>query len=345
MKHINIALFVPHLGCPHQCIFCNQKSISGCVKQITPDDVAEAVDTALKYSDCTGGEIAFFGGSFTAIDRELMVSLLKKANEHIKAGRVGGIRISTRPDCIDDEILDILALYGVTAIELGCQSMDDDVLKLNERGHGAEAVEKASVLIKKRNFELGHQMMTGLYGSTPEKDIETAKKLIALKPDTVRIYPTVVLENTALCEKYRRGEYLPQSLDDAVELCAKLLSLFNDADIPVIRLGLHSGGNVEDGFVAGVYHPAFRELCESKIYFEKIVEKLKDIPKGENIELAVGAKFISQALGQKKSNLEKLKCLGYNCRIVQDPTMKKYGVKVIPKGNIYDSKSIGNAGL
>lgn len=333
MKHINIALFVPHLGCPHQCSFCNQKSISGCVKQITPDDVTEAVETALKHSDCTGGEIAFFGGSFTAIDRELMVSLLEKASEYVKERKVGGIRISTRPDCIDGEILDILSLYGVTAIELGCQSMDDEVLKLNERGHSAEAVEKASKLIRERKFELGHQMMTGLYASTPEKDIETAKKLIKLKPDTVRIYPTVVLENTALCEMYRRGEYKPQGLDEAVELCAKLLSLFNEANIPVIRLGLHSGGNVEDGFVAGVYHPAFRELCESRIYLEKILEKLKDTPKGESIEIAVGAKYISQALGQRKSNLEKLTQLGYSCRITQDPTMKKYDVKVVPKGN------------
>lgn len=331
-KHINIALFVPHLGCPHQCSFCNQKSISGCVKQTTEDDIRYAADTALRSADCSQGEIAFFGGSFTAIDRDYMISLLKTANEYIKNGRVGGIRISTRPDCIDEEVLTVLKKYGVTAIELGCQSMDDEVLALNKRGHDSRAVEEASRLIKEFGFELGHQMMTGLYGSTPEKDIETAKKLISLKPDTVRIYPTVVLENTELCEKYRNGEYAPQSLDEAVELCSELLKMFSKADIPVIRLGLHSGGNVEEGFVAGVYHPAFRELCESKIYFDKAAALLEGVPKG-NIDMTVSAKFVSQALGQKRGNIEKLADLGYKCRIIQDPTMKKYDVKIVPKGN------------
>ncbi len=331
-KHINIALFVPHLGCPHQCSFCNQKSISGCVKQITPDDVRYAAETALRSRDCSKGEIAFFGGSFTAIDRDLMVKLLESASEYIKSGRIGGIRISTRPDCIDVEVLDILRYYGVTAIELGCQSMDNDVLCLNNRGHDSNSVVKASALIKTYGFELGHQMMTGLYGSTPEKDIETAKKLIDLKPDTVRIYPTVVLENTELCEKYRQGEYRPQDLDEAVELCSELLKMFNEADIPVIRLGLHSGGNVEEGFVAGVYHPAFRELCESRIYLNNEIALLEGVPKG-NIDLTVSSKFVSQALGQKRSNIEKLNRLGYSCRIIQDPTMKKYDIKIVPKGN------------
>lgn len=326
-KHINIALFVPHLGCPHQCSFCNQKSISGCVKQITPDDVVYAVEIALKKSDCSKGEIAFFGGSFTAIDRELMVGLLEKASEYVKSGKVGGIRISTRPDCIDTEVLEILKLYGVTAIELGCQSMDDDVLRLNNRGHDSKAVVKASALIKKYGFELGHQMMTGLFSSTPEKDIETAKRLIELKPDTVRIYPTVVLENTELCEKYKKNEYKPQELDEAVELCSKLLHMFNEANIPVIRLGLHSGGNVEEGFVAGVYHPAFRELCESRIYLNNMLALLEGVPKGD-IEITVSSRFISQALGQKRCNTDKLNELGYRCRMIQDPTMKKYDVSI-----------------
>lgn len=331
-KHINIALFVPHLGCPHMCSFCNQRSISGCVKQITPDDIKYAADTALRSRDCSQGEIAFFGGSFTAIDRDYMISLLEGASEYIKSGKVGGIRISTRPDCIDEEVLAVLKKYGVTAIELGCQSMDDGVLRLNNRGHDSAAVEKASKLIKSFGFELGHQMMTGLYGSTPEKDKETAERLISLKPDTVRIYPTVVLENTELCDKYRKGEYAPQSLEEAVGLCSELLKMFFKADIPVIRLGLHSGGNVEEGFVAGVYHPAFRELCENRIYFDKAAALLEGVPKGD-IEMTVSAKFVSQALGQKRENMKKLAALGYKCRIIQDPTMKKYDVKIVPKGN------------
>ncbi len=326
-KHINVALFVPHLGCPHQCSFCNQKSISGFAKQIDSGDVEKAVDTALESSDCKKAEIAFFGGSFTAIDREYMVSLLEAAQKYIKNGSLYGIRISTRPDCISREILDILKKYAVTSIELGCQSMDDEVLRLNNRGHTAMDVVKASALIREYGFELGHQMMTGLYGSNPEKDIMTARKLIALRPDTVRIYPTVVLENTELCEKYKNGAYAPQSLDDAVTLCSRLLMMFGEAGIPVIRLGLHSGGNVEEGFVAGVYHPAFRELCESRIYLDRIKAALVDCPKGE-AEITVSSRYISQALGQKKGNLKELEKLGYKCRFIQNEKYTKYEITV-----------------
>lgn len=331
MKHINIALFVPHMGCPNQCSFCNQKSISGQAKQITGDDVRQAVTTAFEGRDCTEGEIAFFGGSFTAIDRDYMVSLLESAYEFIKDGRVKGIRISTRPDCIDEEVLTVLKKYGVTSIELGCQSMNEEVLKANLRGHTAQDVVNACTLIRKFGFELGLQMMTGLYKSDKKTDKETARTLISLHPDCVRIYPTVVLENTLLCEKYRQGEYEVQSLEEAVDLCSELLLMFHNADIPVIRLGLHSGGGVEEGFVAGVYHPAFRELCESRIYLNKVKEKLRDIPCGE-IEIIVGAKFVSQLLGQKKINLKNLEEMGYKVKVTQSPGYEKYEFKIIPKG-------------
>ena len=331
MKHKNIALFVPHLGCPHQCSFCNQKSISGETKQISGEDVKQACEIALKSGDCKHAEIAFFGGSFTAIDREYMVSLLRAAYEYVKSGKFGGIRISTRPDCINDEILNILKDYGVTAIELGCQSMDDEVLRLNKRGHSAKDIEKASALIRKFGFELGHQMMTGLYGSNAEKDILTAEKLIRLKPDTVRIYPTVVLENTELSEKYKNKEYEPQKTEDAVKLCAKLLLMFESSGIPVIRLGLHSGGNVEDGYVAGAFHPAFREKCESEIYYEKFTGALEDVPPGE-IEITVSAKFVSQAIGQGKENIKKLSSLGYEAKIMQKNEFAKYEFEITPKG-------------
>lgn len=319
------------MGCPNQCSFCNQKSISGQAKQINADDVKSAVNTALEGRDCAQAEIAFFGGSFTAIDRDYMISLLEAASEFIRVGQVKGIRVSTRPDCIDEEVLSILKSYGVTAIELGCQSMDDGVLRANLRGHDAEAVVRASGLIKSKGFELGLQMMTGLYMSDSTKDIETAEKIIALSPDTVRIYPTVVLEGTMLCDKYTAGEYRVQTLEEGVELCSKLLLMFHNADIPVIRLGLHSGGNVEEGFVAGVYHPAFRELCESRIYLDAVKEKLRDVPLGE-IEITVGTKFISQLTGQKKTNLKHLEEMGYRCSVVQNSAFKKYELTIIPKG-------------
>ena len=331
MKHKNIALFVPHLGCPHQCSFCNQKSISGETKQIIGDDVKAACETALKSGNCEQAEIAFFGGSFTAVDRDYMVSLLTAAYEYVKIGKFKGIRISTRPDCINEEILNILKSYGVTAIELGCQSMDDEVLRLNKRGHSAKDIETASTLIKNFGFELGHQMMTGLYGSNDEKDILTAEKLIKLKPDTVRIYPTVVLENTELSEKFKNKEYIPQETEDAVRLCANLLLMFESAGIPVIRLGLHSGGNVEEGYVAGAFHPAFREKCESEIYYEKFVKVLETVPVGE-IEITVSSRYISQAIGQGKENIKKLSSLGYETKIMQNPDFAKYEFKILPKG-------------
>lgn len=329
MKHINVALFVPDEGCRHRCSFCNQKTISGKSKKLEVDEIDSAVKTALSTSECNEGEIAFFGGSFTAIEREYMTELLSCAKSYIDKGLFKGIRISTRPDCIDEEILDTLAFYGVTSIELGCQSMSDRVLGMNTRGHSSEDVVRSAKLIKERGFELGVQMMTGLYGDSDEECINTAKKLIALSPDTARIYPTVVLENTELCSLFRKGEYKPQSLESAVSLCSKLLLMFHEADIKVIRLGLHSGGNVDEGFVAGAYHPAFRELCEGEIYLSKILEELrrKEIVGGE-IEVTVGEKYISMAVGQKKCNIDKLCALGYKVKFIQIKDYSKYEVNV-----------------
>ena len=329
MKHINVALFVPDEGCPHRCSFCNQKTISGKTKRLTAEDVDSAVETALSSADCNKGEIAFFGGSFTAIDKEYMITLLERAKKYIDKGLFAGIRISTRPDCINEEILDILKLYGVTSIELGCQSMSDEVLRLNNRGHSSEDVVKSARLIKKYGFEFGVQMMTGLYGDSRETTIETAEKLIALSPDTARIYPTVVLENTELERLYKMGQYKPQTVEEAVDICSELLVMFHQADINVIRVGLHSGGNVEEGFVAGAYHPAFRELCESRIYFRKVLDELErlSVPKGEII-VTVGKSFVSMMSGQKKSNSEKLREMGYILKIKQNDKLKKYEIEV-----------------
>ena len=285
--------------------------------------------TALESADCNKGEIAFFGGSFTAIDKDYMISLLERAKMYIDKGLFAGIRVSTRPDCINEEILDILKYYGVTSIELGCQSMDDEVLHLNNRGHSAENVVKSAKLIKYYGFEFGVQMMTGLYGDNDETAIETARKLIALAPDTARIYPTVVLENTDLERLYKMGEYKPQTVDEAADLCSELLLMFHEANIRVIRVGLHSGGNVEDGFVAGAYHPAFREICESRIYLIKVLSEIErqGTEKGD-VSVTVGSSFVSMMAGQKKANSEKLRELGYNLKIKQDKNMKKYEIEV-----------------
>ncbi len=323
MKHTNIAVFVPHNGCPQQCSFCNQRTISGKAFQPKAADIASACETAMA-GGCEGSftQLAFFGGSFTAIDREYMLTLLQAAQAYIENGFLnGGIRISTRPDFIDDEALTILRSYGVSAIELGAQSMDDDVLRLNKRGHTAFDVEKASKLIKSYGIELGLQMMTGLYGSTPQKDIETAKRIIALKPDTVRIYPTVVLRGTLLGELFESGEYVPQSFDETVELCAQLLEMFEEKNINVIRLGLHAEKGVEESYLAGAYHPALRELCQGEIYYKKMLKLLSANPKG-SYEISVPVRDISKATGQKKKNLSRLAECGYNCRIIGCETEK-----------------------
>jgi len=329
LKHFNVALFVPDEGCPHRCSFCNQKTISGKVTPLKVEEIDKAVEIALGNIGCNEGEIAFFGGSFTAIDRAYMTALLERAYKYVTKGLFKGIRISTRPDCISREILDILRSYGVTAVELGCQSMDDRVLALNTRGHTQKDVCASAALIKEYGFELGVQMMTGLYGDSDEGALETAERLIALSPDTVRIYPTIVLEGTRLCELYRKGEYTPQSVESAAELCKKLIVMFEEKNIRVIRTGLHSGGNVEDGFVAGPYHPAFREICESMIYFDRVLAELeKNKIKQGRIEITVGTPFVSMLTGQKKSNILKLNEMGFEVKIVQNKEYEKYMVSV-----------------
>lgn len=323
MKKGNISLFIPHLGCPHKCSFCNQNTITGKQTQPGADDVRAAVETALKKKNYDY-EIAFFGGSFTAIDREYMLSLLKAAYDYVKDGRVNGIRISTRPDCIDEEVLDILKKYGVTSIELGAQSMDDEVLRANFRGHTAEDVENASRLIKSYGFELGLQMMTGLYLDTDEKAVQTAQKIIDLAPDTVRIYPTVVLKNTYLAKLYEDELYKPQTVDDAANLCTKIVPMFEKAGIRVIRLGLHSSPELKKNMIAGAFHDSFGEIVKSRYMLNKI---LKYPP--ADYEIMVNSKSVSQLKGQQKRNIYFLMEEGYNIKVTVNDKVAAGDIKII----------------
>ncbi len=312
MKKGNISIFVPHQGCPCACSFCNQKTITG--KTFLPD--AEYVDKTVKTALSKKGydyEIAFFGGSFTAIDRDYMLELLSAAYPYVKSGEVSGIRISTRPDCITEEILDLLKQYGVTSIELGAQSMDDEVLEANRRGHTAQDVLNASEMIKNAGFELGLQMMTGLYKDTAEKSLETAKKIIEIKPQTVRIYPTVVLKNTYLAELYLSDEYKPLNVDDSVELCAVLVPMFEKAGIRVIRLGLHSGSDIKENMLAGGFHDSFGELVKSRMMVNKILE----LPPAD-YQVFVNPRSISKLKGNGKRNIYLLMERGYNIKIITD---------------------------
>ena len=331
MKHGNISVFVPFNGCPHQCSFCNQRSITGVKYQPTVQDVDKAVEAALLSKISYDYEIAFFGGSFTAINREYMVSLLEAAYKYVKDGTVSGIRLSTRPDAVDMEIMEILCKYGVTAVELGAQSMCDDVLQKNMRGHTADDVRSAAKLIKEYGVSLGLQMMTGLYASNRDKDIYTAKEIIKLKPDTVRIYPTITIKNTVLGDLYENGEYVPDTLEKSVELCAFLLKMFMQNNIEVIRLGLHYSDELERDMLSRNYHPAFKELCENKLMKDKFMEMTQALSiTGGNVMVKVSPSSVSKFVGQKKSNLISLEKIGFNIKIVQDKALAAYEIKVIP---------------
>ena len=310
--HSNISIFVPHIGCPNKCSFCNQRHITGVCKAPHPEDVLKAVKEAKKSPkyDPSTTQIAFFGGSFTAINRNYMNSLLEVASECVENGDACGIRISTRPDAIDSEILTLLKEKNVTSIELGAQSLNDRVLKMNNRGHSCKDVFEASALIKEFGFELGLQIMTGLFSDTYEKAINTAKKVIEIHPDTVRIYPTIVLKDTHLAALYLDGIYSPQNLNDAVDLAAKLYLMFTEAGIKVIRLGLHS---IEDeAYLAGPWHPAFSELCLSSIMLKKALNLLRET--GDYV-IYVGKSDVSKMIGQKKSNIIYLNSKGFKCRV------------------------------
>lgn len=328
-NHSNISVFIPHLGCPHRCSFCDQNSISGTVRAPSPEEIEKFLKDAvskLKMPERT--EIAFFGGSFTAVSLDYQSQLLKIAAHYVRDCGLSGIRISTRPDAIDIRILKHLKQYPVHVIELGAQSMDDRVLALNKRGHTSDDVRNACTLIKRYGFQLGLQMMTGLYESNFESDFKTAEELISLEADMVRIYPTLVLKGTYLERLYRSGCYFPPDLETAVSECAKIYSLFISAEIPVIRLGLHASTELESRLVAGPYHPAFKELCEGSLMLENVKRLLNGKPKGK-VFVAVAEKSRSKMVGHHHRNLRKLKEDGYEVNLVSDPCLEKYQVKLL----------------
>ena len=336
-----IPIFVPHLGCPNDCVFCNQKSISGQKKNITKDEVKNIIDNYLKNikDNENEKEIAFFGGSFTGIEEEKQEELLSIAYEYVKSGKVNSIRISTRPDYINKQILKRLKKYKVKTIELGVQSANDYVLEKAQRGHTFEDVKKASKLIRLYGFKLGHQMMVGLPESTEEDEINTAKALIKLKPKMVRIYPVLVIKGTKLEKDYEEGKYTPLTLARAIETCKKLVRMFADKKIDIIRVGLQNTDEITDPndknseVVAGPYHPAFRQLVESEMWYDVIVEKIKKLNvKVRKVEITVNPIDSNNVIGHKKQNVTKLKDT-YDVDLIlkQDKKIKqgKWEIKII----------------
>ena len=305
MRNSIIPVFIPHLGCPHDCVFCNQKRISGSLLPACPEDVKREIEAAL--SICENAELAFYGGSFTAIPIEEQRALLDAAAPYLESGSISSIRLSTRPDAINEEILAFLKEKGVKTIELGSQSMCDSVLAASWRGHTAADTEKAAEMIKSAGFNLILQMMTGLPGSDFEKDIASARRIAALQPNGVRIYPTVIIRDTALADMWEEGKYTEHSVEDAVELCSEILPIFEKASIPVIRMGLNPSDELSGGdALGGAYHPALGEMVQSRIYLKKARELLKDVKAGESIVLLVHPSCISKMTGQKRSNINAL---------------------------------------
>ena len=318
--HGNISIFVPHIGCPHICSFCDQRAISGHTTAPSAQDVIDACTEAMKKRGKEHLELAFFGGSFTGLRREYMVELLEAAQPFV-GNLIDGIRLSTRPDFIDAEILTLLKSYHVTSIELGSQSMINEVLEANLRGHTREDTIEAANLIKSFGFSPGLQMMTGLYKSSYERDIETAKELIALKPDTVRIYPTITIDKTYLAKLYMEGIYQPPKLEETVELCAELVPMFQKAGIKVIKTGLHPSEELEKKMVAGPYHRAFGELVSSKIMLKKALPLLYEKGKG-HATVSVAKGETSKFVGQKRQNMLYLKDLGFNVKVMENPNQQ-----------------------
>ncbi len=311
MKTRTIPIFVPHFGCPNDCSFCNQKKITGTErKSVSASDVHRIVGQHLTTigRENTHIEIGFFGGSFTGIDKELQEELLAAAQSYVKEKTVDGIRLSTRPDYINEEVVERLRNFGVTTIELGVQSMDDEVLRKNLRGHTAEDTVRASRLIKHSGISLGHQVMPGLFGDDMETFRDTIRKSVALLPDCVRIYPTLVLRDTKLYEWYCEGTYTPLSLAEAVDICKEAVTEYRKHGISVIRIGLLTSDvmKIDGAFVGGPYHPAFGELVESAIVYDRLKEELSG-RKARRIQIAVHPHFVSTLLGNKKDNIRRLK--------------------------------------
>ena len=301
-----LPIFIPHLGCPNECVFCDQRRISGSPLPASGGDVTAALEKA-KADGLSGLELAFYGGSFTAIEPARQEELLGAAQPYREDGTIVSIRLSTRPDAIDDAVIVRLKRFGVSTVELGAQSMDDAVLFASGRGHTAAETEAASRALKAAGFALILQMMTGLPGADRASDLETARRILALCPDGVRIYPTVIVENTELCDMWRAGTYREHTVEDAVATCAAILPLFEAAGIPVIRLGLNPTEELSGGAaVAGAYHPAFGELVRSELMRRKAAELLRGVPAGSSVTLGVAPNRVSIMTGQHRRNIVRL---------------------------------------
>ncbi len=318
-RRVNIPIFIPHVGCPNACVFCNQRSISGQLDFDAAEvdgKIAEALSTLGEYDEC---EIAFFGGSFTGIDRELMLYLLGVAQKYVDAGKVVGIRMSTRPDYINDQVLEDLSHFSVKTVELGLQSLDDDVLVASGRGHDAACALRACRAVKDAGYELIGQMMIGLPRSSAESEMMTAKMIADAGADGARVYPTVVFYDTELCAMAERGEYQPLSNEDAVMRTKDVLAVFDKRGVPCIRVGLQASENLadEEKVYGGANHSAIGELAMGELYYERICSEIERLGlSGKTLTVYVAEGCVSKAVGQKKKNKQRI-CQKYGFKTIK----------------------------
>lgn len=311
-KPFIIPIFIPHAGCPHRCVFCDQSSITGIRSKRLPQDIRDQIETFLKFKTARRDrvQIAFFGGNFLGMPTDHIKRLLSEAAEYVKTKRVNSIRFSTRPDTIDCQRLDWIKNFPVKTIELGVQSMDRRVLSATKRGHSAAETEKAIQQLKALNYEIGVQLMIGLPEDTPERAIASAHRVARLKPDFIRIYPTVVLAGSPLAAWYRKGDYVPLSIEEAVCQTKNLYLLFKNENIPVIRMGLQASEDLEDGsaILAGPYHPAFGHLVYSRIFLDMALKQIESSAlNSDSISIWTNPRQVSQLRGLRNRNIEILK--------------------------------------
>lgn len=308
--HYNIAIFIPQQGCPFQCIFCDQRQISGACKSPAPTQVRDYIkDMLCSFTNPHARvEVAFFGGNFTGIPMQEQRAYLEVVQEFMAVGKVHGIRLSTRPDYLKAETIALLKEYGVSCVELGVQSMDKAVLLQSKRGYTPADVETACALLWDSGLKFGLQMMVGLPGDSLDKAKYTANRIVSLGADETRIYPALVIRNTEMEMLWRQGEYTPLSLEDAVSWCAELLPIFEQANVRVLRMGLHPSEGLlsGDSLMEGPFHPAFGQLVETALWRAKFKD-LETKERTQNISIEVAAEDFAAAVGHGGVNKQMLK--------------------------------------
>lgn len=314
-----LPFFLPMLGCPHRCVYCDQWAVSGKASAPTADEVRRALDG---FSPDPEAELAYYGGSFTCLPRREQEAWLRLTAPYIEGGVIGGVRISTRPDAVDDETCAFLRELGVTTVELGVQSFDDEVLRQSGRGCGGESARAACAAVRKAGIRLGVQLMTGLPGDRPELDRSSMKQALETGAQLLRIYPTLVIAGTELARLYAAGEYAPQSLEEAVCLCADMLEMAEAAGVPVQRLGLNPGPELERSLIAGPYHPAFGGLVREEVCFRKASALLEAAGAAERpCRLLCAENDLARLIGQKRAGLTRLSARFPGLTVAADPTL------------------------